>query len=125
MAFAITVNGTKRQVDVDDDTPLALGAPRQSRPDRHQIRLRRRDVRRLHGAYEWAAAALLHHPDFGRDGRDTTIEAIDGAEAKAVQDAWVALDVPQCGYCQSGQVMSASPCCAKCPSRPIATSISR
>ncbi|MEH3107075.1 MAG: (2Fe-2S)-binding protein [Sphingomonas fennica] len=37
----------------------------------------------------------------------TTIEAVDGAEAKAVQAAWVAHDVPQCGYCQSGQIMSA------------------
>ena len=40
-------------------------------------------------------------------GEITTIEAVDGAEAKAVQAAWIAHDVPQCGYCQSGQVMSA------------------
>lgn len=39
--------------------------------------------------------------------RITTIEAIDGAEARAIQNAWVAHDVPQCGFCQSGQVMSA------------------
>src|SRR5207245_3483274 len=39
----------------------------------------------------------------------TTIEAIGDAPAgKKVQEAWIALDVPQCGYCQSGQVMSAS-----------------
>ncbi|MCW3848532.1 (2Fe-2S)-binding protein [Sphingomonas sp. LB-2] len=37
----------------------------------------------------------------------TTIEGVEGAEAKAVQKAWVAIDVPQCGFCQSGQVMSA------------------
>ncbi|MEQ9607042.1 MAG: (2Fe-2S)-binding protein [Kiloniellaceae bacterium] len=37
----------------------------------------------------------------------TTIEAIDGKAAKAVQTAWDKLDVVQCGYCQSGQVMSA------------------
>jgi len=37
----------------------------------------------------------------------TTIEAIDGEAAKAVQTAWDKLDVVQCGYCQSGQVMSA------------------
>jgi isoquinoline 1-oxidoreductase alpha subunit len=36
-----------------------------------------------------------------------TIEGVSGAEAEAVQRAWMALDVPQCGYCQSGQVMSA------------------
>jgi isoquinoline 1-oxidoreductase alpha subunit len=46
-------------------------------------------------------------PDSDATGAITTIEAVAGPEAKAVQDAWVVLDVPQCGYCQSGQVMSA------------------
>jgi isoquinoline 1-oxidoreductase alpha subunit len=38
----------------------------------------------------------------------TTIEGLRSREGKAVQTAWEKLDVPQCGYCQSGQVMSAS-----------------
>jgi isoquinoline 1-oxidoreductase alpha subunit len=39
----------------------------------------------------------------------TTIEQVGSdAVGKAVQDAWIAEDVPQCGYCQSGQVMSAA-----------------
>ncbi len=38
----------------------------------------------------------------------TTIEAIEGPEAAAVQAAWTEMNVPQCGYCQSGQVMSAT-----------------
>jgi len=39
----------------------------------------------------------------------TTIEAIGATPAgKKIQEAWLALDVPQCGYCQSGQIMSAS-----------------
>ena len=37
----------------------------------------------------------------------TTIEGLDGRVAKAVQTAWQKLDVVQCGYCQSGQIMSA------------------
>ena len=37
----------------------------------------------------------------------TTIEGVAGREAAAVQKAWLAVDVPQCGYCQSGQIMSA------------------
>lgn len=37
----------------------------------------------------------------------TTIEGLSGKAAKAVQEAWMRLDVPQCGYCQSGQIMSA------------------
>jgi isoquinoline 1-oxidoreductase alpha subunit len=41
--------------------------------------------------------------------RVTTIEAVgQTASGKKIQDAWIALDVPQCGYCQSGQIMSAS-----------------
>jgi len=38
----------------------------------------------------------------------TTIEGIDGRAAKAVQAAWDKIQVPQCGYCQSGQVMAAT-----------------
>ncbi|MDP8984596.1 MAG: (2Fe-2S)-binding protein [Pseudomonadota bacterium] len=42
-------------------------------------------------------------------GREvTTIEGLHGKPAQAVQAAWVALQVPQCGYCQSGQIMSAA-----------------
>ena len=38
----------------------------------------------------------------------TTIEGLASREAEAVKRAWVAHDVPQCGYCQSGQIMSAT-----------------
>ena len=38
----------------------------------------------------------------------TTIEGLTGSVAEAVQAAWVDLDVPQCGYCQSGQVLAAT-----------------
>jgi isoquinoline 1-oxidoreductase alpha subunit len=38
----------------------------------------------------------------------TTIEGLQGGEAEALKAAWTALDVVQCGYCQSGQLMSAS-----------------
>ena len=37
----------------------------------------------------------------------TTIEGVDGPVADAVRTSWQAIDVPQCGYCQSGQIMSA------------------
>ena len=40
--------------------------------------------------------------------RITTIEGIESPPAKAIQAAWVKLQVPQCGYCQSGQIMSAT-----------------
>src|SRR5262244_690117 len=38
----------------------------------------------------------------------TTIEGLSADRSHAVQKAWIELDVPQCGYCQSGQIMSAS-----------------
>jgi isoquinoline 1-oxidoreductase alpha subunit len=46
-----------------------------------------------------------------------TIEGLSTPAGKAVQTAWVGLDVPQCGYCQSGQIMSASALLA-CNSKP-------
>lgn len=48
----------------------------------------------------------------------TTIEGVDTAESVAVKAAWQTLDVPQCGYCQSGQVMSA---CALLVHKPAPT----
>lgn len=45
----------------------------------------------------------------------TTVEGIDPAGAHAVQEAWNEVDVPQCGYCQSGQIMSATALLAKTP----------
>jgi isoquinoline 1-oxidoreductase subunit alpha len=47
-------------------------------------------------------------PAAALQGRDVvTIEGVSGDVARAVQDAWRRLDVAQCGYCQSGQIMSA------------------
>lgn len=45
----------------------------------------------------------------------TTIEGAQSKAVKALQDAWVKLDVPQCGYCQSGQIMSAAALLARTP----------
>ncbi len=45
----------------------------------------------------------------------TTIEGLQGREAEAVREAWAEIDVVQCGYCQSGQVMSACALLAKTP----------
>ncbi|MFK7957319.1 MAG: (2Fe-2S)-binding protein [Lysobacterales bacterium] len=42
------------------------------------------------------------------DQQITTIEGLESKAGKAIQDAWVAEQVPQCGYCQSGQIMQAT-----------------
>ena len=52
----------------------------------------------------------------------TTIEGIDTPEARAIRAAWVELQVPQCGYCQSGQIMSASALLTETP-KPTDTDI--
>lgn len=50
------------------------------------------------------------------DGAEiTTIEGADGAAMAALQAAWVEMDVPQCGYCQSGQLMSAAALLSETP----------
>jgi isoquinoline 1-oxidoreductase alpha subunit len=47
--------------------------------------------------------------------RIVTIEGLSATSSTAVQKAWLALDVPQCGYCQSGQIMAATALLAKNP----------
>lgn len=49
------------------------------------------------------------------DAEVTTIEGLAGPEAKALTDAWIDVDVVQCGYCQPGQLMSASALLRKVP----------
>ena len=61
----LNINGKVRDVQAEPDTPLLVGHPRTGRPDRHQIRLRRRAMRRLLGAHQRRSAALLLDPALG------------------------------------------------------------
>jgi isoquinoline 1-oxidoreductase subunit alpha len=110
MPFTIKVNGTPHSVDVDDDTPLLWVL---------------RDLLGMTGTKFGCGMALCGACTVHIDGQPvrscittidsvgtsaiTTIEAVDRTPAgRAVQKAWLDLEVPQCGYCQSGQIMSAS-----------------
>ena len=89
----------------------AVGDPRAARPDRHQVRLRRRPVRRLHGACRRRRDALLRAAASAPSTAEQKIVTIEGLSpdgSHPVQKAWLALDVPQCGYCQSGMIMAAA-----------------
>jgi len=117
MAFTITVNGHARRVDVDGDTPLLWVL---------------RDVLGLAGTKFGCGMALCGACTVHIDGaarrscvttidsigrsQITTIEAIGATAAGAtIQKAWLDEEVVQCGYCQSGQIMSASALLASNP----------
>jgi isoquinoline 1-oxidoreductase alpha subunit len=110
MAYTIKVNGVPHSVDVDDDTPLLWVL---------------RDVLGMTGTKFGCGMALCGACTIHIDGkpvrscitpisaaagkRITTIEAIGATAAgRKIQQAWIELEVPQCGYCQSGQIMSAT-----------------
>ncbi|MCY1272320.1 Isoquinoline 1-oxidoreductase subunit alpha [compost metagenome] len=110
MALTLKINGTEHSVDVDPDTPLLWVL---------------RDVLGMTGTKFGCGMALCGACTVHMNGAAvrscvmpvssmvgaeiTTIEAIGDSEVgKRVQDAWLAQEVVQCGYCQSGQIMSAS-----------------
>lgn len=107
--FTLKLNGKPHVVDVDPNTPLLWAV---------------RDNAGLTGTKYGCGVAQCGACTVYLDGMPvrscslpvsavgssdvTTIEGLSSKEGKAVQDAWVAHDVPQCGYCQSGQIMSAA-----------------
>ena len=110
MAFQLTINGDRHSVDVDGDTPLLWVL---------------RDVLGMTGTKFGCGMALCGACTVHIDGAPTrscitpvdsiggsaitTIEAIGKTPAgAAVQKAWLEREVVQCGYCQSGQIMSAA-----------------
>jgi isoquinoline 1-oxidoreductase alpha subunit len=60
-------------------------------------------------------SCLLNVGDVPADAQITTIEGLDYADAHPVQQAWIEQQVPQCGYCQSGQIMQAAAFLARNP----------
>ena len=106
----LNINGRSHQLDIPDDMPLLWAI---------------RDAVGLTGTKFGRGMALCGACTVHLDGQPirscvtpasmavdkkiTTIEAIGSTPAgRKIQAAWVALDVPQCGYCQSGQIMSAT-----------------
>ena len=110
MAFTINVNGTMHSVDVDADTPLlwvlrdVLGMT--GTKFGCGMALCGACTVHIHGA---ATRSCITPIDSIGAAAVTTIEAIGATSAGAkIQKAWRDREVPQCGYCQSGQIMSAA-----------------
>src|SRR4029450_3224822 len=104
----IRVNGTERTVNSDDDIPLlwVLRDELRLTGTKYGCGVAQCGACTVH--VEGRAALSCVTPAATLPGRDVvTIEGVSGAVAQAVQDAWRKLDVAQCGYCQSGQIMSA------------------
>ena len=109
MAYNLSINGEQMRVDVEPDTPLLWAL---------------RDELKLTGTKFGCGQALCGACTVHADGspirscqtsvadavamKIVTIEGLAGKAADAVRAAWRELDVPQCGYCQSGQIMAAS-----------------
>src|SRR5579872_5503692 len=116
MSITLKVNNQTQQLEVDPEMPLLWAI---------------RDHLQLTGTKFGCGMALCGACTVHLDGqpvrscvttvaaaqahRITTIEGLSTPAGKAVQSAWMALDVPQCGYCQSGQIMSAAGLLAQNP----------
>ncbi len=104
----ITLNGQSREIDADPDKPLLWVL----RDDLGLVGTKYGCGQALCGACtihvdgQPARACQIRFADVA--GRNiVTIEGVSGKVAQVVQSIWTQLDVPQCGYCQSGQVMAA------------------
>ncbi|MGD0492855.1 MAG: (2Fe-2S)-binding protein [Steroidobacteraceae bacterium] len=116
MPTTFTLNGKNATLDADPDMPLLWAV---------------REVAGLPGTKFGCGIAMCGACTVHLDGQAirscvtplasvanrhvTTIEGLQSPPAKAVQAAWIKLQVPQCGYCQSGQIMSATALLAKNP----------
>jgi isoquinoline 1-oxidoreductase alpha subunit len=108
MKYKLTVNGEERQIDVDPTTPLlwVLRDDLGLTGTKYSCGISQCGACTVHLDGKPRRSCMLPIRSLG-DRKVTTIEGVDGAVAAAVQDSWDEIQVPQCGYCQSGQVMAA------------------
>jgi isoquinoline 1-oxidoreductase alpha subunit len=109
MAITLTINGERKQVDAAPGTPLlwVLRDHLKMTGTKFGCGVAQCGACTVHIDGTPTRSCVLPHDTL--DGAQiTTIEGLEGSTADAVRAAWIEDDVPQCGYCQSGQIMAAT-----------------
>jgi isoquinoline 1-oxidoreductase subunit alpha len=107
--FKLIINGKKREVDLDPDTPLlwVLRDHLQLTGTKYGCGIAACGACTIHLDGVAMRSCILPVSKVG-DQQITTIEGLSEKGDHPVQKAWLEHDVPQCGYCQAGQIMSAA-----------------
>lgn len=109
MAITLKINGREEQVDAAPGTPLlwVLRDHLKLTGTKFGCGVAQCGACTVHVDGKPTRSCVLPHDSL--DGAAvTTIEGLSGSAADAVRNVWIEDDVPQCGYCQSGQIMAAS-----------------
>ena len=106
----LNVNGTSWQVDVESDTPLlwVLRDTLGMTGTKYGCGVAQCGACAVHINGALVRSCVTPVGSVKATDRIVTIEGLSATSAHPVQKAWAALDVPQCGYCQSGQIMAAA-----------------
>src|SRR4051794_1462858 len=113
----LTINGTVREVAVEADTPLlwVLREQLELTGTKYGCGVAQCGACSVHINGAITRSCQVQIGSVKPSDKITTIEGVSATSAHPVQKAWAALDVPQCGYCQSGQIMAAVALLAKKP----------
>src|SRR3954471_15120594 len=106
----LNMNGSTRDVEVEADTPLLWVIREQVglTGTKYGCGVAQCGACSVHINGEVMRSCSLRVGDVKPTDQIVTIEGLSGDSSHPVQKAWLALDVPQCGYCQSGQIMAAA-----------------
>jgi isoquinoline 1-oxidoreductase alpha subunit len=113
----LNINGSVRDVEVEADTPLLWVIREQLglTGTKYGCGIAQCGACSVHINDEVQRSCSMRIGDVTAGDRIVTIEGLSPASSHPVQKAWAAVDVPQCGYCQSGQIMAAAALLRKSP----------
>lgn len=112
-----TINGVQRDIDVHPDTPLLWALREQAglTGTKYGCGVAACGSCTVHIDGEPVRSCSLPVSAVSATAKIVTIEGLSPDSSHPIQKAWLALDVPQCGYCQSGMIMAAAALLAKTP----------